>query len=183
MAAVETRPPRRDKVAVVDGLTKRFEDSSAILLSEYRGMKVKDLQTLRRGLREVGAEYKVVKCTLARIAAHDAGLDGLIPLLQGPIAFTFVDGDAAASAKILRETSKQHEVLELRGGVLGGAIIDESQTKALADLPSREILLGQIAGAFKAPMRKAAGTFNAPLQKMAGLLGALEKKMSESDAA
>ncbi len=184
MAEVITRSqrtePHPDKVAAVEDIKRRLESSSAVLLTEYRGMTVDELQTLRRSLRAAGAEYRVVKCTLAQRAATDAGLAELLPLLTGPIAFVFVADDAAASAKALVEAAKDVDALVVKGGVLEGRLIEESDTKALAKLPSREVLLSQIAGAFKAPMQKTANLLSAPVQNMVNLVDALKKKLEES---
>lgn len=182
MTEVVTRPPRPEKAAVVEDIKRRLQTTASVLLTEYRGMKVDEMQVLRRKLRGTGAEYKVVKCTLARLAATGAGFDELVPLLQGPIAFVFVDDDAAPSAKVLLETSKEVEALVLRGGILGGKLIKEAATRELAILPSRGVLLSQVAGAFKAPIQKTASLLAAPLQNLANLVDALAKKLDEEGA-
>lgn len=179
MTEVETRPPRPDKVAAVEDVKARLAASSAVILTEYRGMTVDQLQTLRRSLRDAGAEYRVVKCTLARLAASEAGFDDLVPMLEGPVALTFVREDAAAAAKALVDVGDDVEALVIRGGILDGAVIEEADTQALAKLPSRETLLAQIAGAFQAPLQKAANLLNAPLQNFANLVDALETKRGE----
>ncbi len=180
VAQIEARPPRPEKVAAVEEIKRQLLESEAVLLTEYRGMTVKALQRLRRDLRAVDAEYKVVKCTLARLAATEVGFGDLIPQLEGPIAFVFVKGDAAAAAKALMGVAGDIEALVVKGGMLGESAISSDDTKALAELPSREVLLSQIAGAFKAPMQKTANLFAAPIQGFANLLDALSSKRSEA---
>lgn len=158
--------PRPEKVAVVDEVKERFAESDAALLTEYRGMSVKAISELRRALRPVGGEYKVYKNTLVRFAARDIGLE-LDALLTGPTAITFVKGDAAAVAKALRDATKTNPNLVIKGGVLGTAVIDAAGVTALADLPPREVVLAQLAGAFQAP-----------LVQMAGLLQALPRNFA-----
>src|SRR3954465_4552800 len=149
--------PRSEKVAVVDEGKSRLSSSSAALLTEYRGMKVGELAELRRTLRKSGGEFKIYKNTLVRFAVRDLGLDIDESTLTGPTAIAFVDGDAAAVAKALRDYSRPNANLVLKGGILGSKALTADETRALADLPSREVLLAQIAGAFQAPMAKMAG--------------------------
>lgn len=165
--------PRPDKVAKVAELEKRFDDASAVLLTEYRGLDVPALAELRTELRNAGADYKIYKNTLVRIAAQRAGLD-LDALLTGPTAVAFVTerpdgtpGDAAATAKALRDFVKKNESLVVKGGVVDGNLMSVDQLTVLADLPSREVLLAQFAGALAAPM-----------QKFAGLLGAMPRNLA-----
>ena len=116
--------PRPEKVAVVDEVREKLSSSNAAILTEYRGLSVKDLAVLRRTLRESGGEYRVYKNTLVRFAARDLGLDGLDALLEGPTAIAFVDGDAVAVAKALRDYSRTNPVLVVKGGVLGTSVVD-----------------------------------------------------------
>ena len=153
--------PRPEKVAVVDEVRERFTAADAALLTEYRGMTMASLSTLRRQLRPAGGEYKVYKNTLVRFAAHDLGLEDLDSLLTGPTAITFVKGDAAAVAKTLREFAKTNPNLIVKGGVLGTKVLSASDVGALADLPSREVLLAKLAGALQAPLVKTAGLLQA----------------------
>src|SRR6516165_8778128 len=146
--------PRPEKVAVVDEVRQHFEQSSAAILTEYRGLKVKDLAGLRRSLRSNGGEYKIYKNTLVRLAARESGLEALEDMLVGPTGITFIEGDAAAVAKVLRDYSRTNPLLLIKGGVLGEKIIGPQETTALAELPSREILLAQLAGAIAAPMQQ-----------------------------
>ncbi|MGE0309305.1 MAG: 50S ribosomal protein L10 [Acidimicrobiia bacterium] len=153
--------PRPEKVAVVAEVREYFAASNAVLLTDYRGMSVKALGELRRALRPAGAEYKVYKNTLVRRAAAEEGISGADALLTGPTAIAFVTGDAAAVAKALRDFARTNPALVVKGGVLGTKVLDAAQVTALADLPSREVLLAQIAGAFQAPLVKTAGLLQA----------------------
>ena len=165
--------PRAEKVAVVDEVRKHFEDSDAAILTEYRGLKVGDLAGLRRTLRTNGGEYKIFKNTLVRLAAKQSGLEELESLLEGPTGITFVSGDAAAVAKSLREYSRTNPLLVIKGGVLGDKVIGARETAALADLPSREVLLARLAGAMAAPMQQLAGLMQALPRNLAYGLKAL----------
>jgi len=159
--------PRPEKIAVVAEVRERLEAADAALLTEYRGLNVKALADLRRQLRPLGGEYKVYKNTLVRFAARDLGAEELESLLSGPTAITFVNGDAAAAAKTLRDYARTNQNLVVKGGLLGGKVLSAGDVQALADLPSREVLLAQLAGAFQAP-----------LVKMAGLLQALPRNFA-----
>jgi len=153
--------PRQEKVAVVTEVRKKLEASNAAIITEYRGLSVGALAQLRRTLRQSGAEYKVYKNTLARFAARDAKMDGLEELLTGPTGITFVNGDVAAAAKALRDAAKANPLLVIKGGSLGNKVLSAKDVEALADLPSREVLLAQFAGALQAPLVKTAGLLQA----------------------
>ncbi|MHB1445671.1 MAG: 50S ribosomal protein L10 [Acidimicrobiales bacterium] len=159
--------PRPEKVAVVDEVRERFNSSSGAILTEYRGLKVSEMADLRRSLRAAGGEYRVYKNTLVRFAVADLGLAELDAMLTGPTAIAFVDGDAAAVAKALRDYSRTNPNLVIKGGLLGGSILTPQGAGALADLPSRDVLLARFAGGLAAP-----------LQKMAGLLQALPRNLA-----
>jgi large subunit ribosomal protein L10 len=175
--------PRPEKVAVVTEVRERFEAADAALLTEYRGMNVKALADLRRQLRTAGGEYKVYKNTLVRFAARDAGLDGVDELLTGPTAIAFVKGDAAAVAKTLRDVARTNPNLVVKGGVLGTKVLSAAEVQSLADLPSREVLLAQLAGAFQAPLVKLAGLMQALPRNFAYGLKALIDQGGASGAA
>jgi large subunit ribosomal protein L10 len=168
--------PRPDKVAVVDEVRDHFDSSSAAILTEYRGLKVKDLATLRRTLRTSGGDYKIYKNTLVTLAARRSGLADLEPLLEGPTAIAFVKGDAAGVAKALRDYARTNPLLVIKGGVLGDKVIGAPETTALADLPSREVLLAQLAGAIAAPLQQFAGLLQALPRNLAYGLAALRDK-------
>jgi large subunit ribosomal protein L10 len=172
--------PRQEKVTVVEEVRQHFDDADAAILTEYRGLKVKDLATLRRSLRPSGGEYKIYKNTLVRLAARQSGLDQIDDMLTGPTGITFVNGDAAAVAKVLRDYSRTNPLLVIKGGVLGEKVIGPRETSALADLPSREALLAQVAGAIAAPLQQFAGLLQALPRNLAyGLAALRDKKEAE----
>jgi large subunit ribosomal protein L10 len=178
-----TTTPRPDKVAIVEEITAKLNESVAVFVSEYRGMSVGQLADLRTPLRAAGAEHKVYKNTLARLAATDAGYESLNEYLLGPTALTFVTGDSVAAAKALLDQSKTNPLLIIKGGVLGDAPMTADDVKALASLPSREVLLAQLAGAFQAPLVKTAGLLQALPRNFAYGLSALIDQKAAAEAA
>jgi large subunit ribosomal protein L10 len=178
-----TTTPRPDKVAIVEEITTKLNESVAVFVSEYRGMKVSQMANLRAPLRAAGAEHKVYKNTLARLAATDAGYESLNEYLLGPTALTFVTGDSVAAAKALLDQSKANPLLVIKGGVLGDAPMTADDVKALASLPSREVLLAQLAGAFQAPLVKTAGLLQALPRNFAYGLSALIDQKAAAEAA
>jgi large subunit ribosomal protein L10 len=169
--------PRQEKVAVVTEIREKLEGADAAFLTEYRGMSVGALAGLRVTLRQSGAEYKVYKNTLARLAASGAGIAGLEELLIGPTGITFVKGDVAAAAKALRDVAKTNPMLVLKGGSLGKVTLSAKDVEALAELPSREVLLAQFAGALQAPLVKTAGLLQALPRNFAyGLKALIEQR-------
>lgn len=173
--------PRPDKVTAVTELTESFRSSNAAVLTEYRGLTVAQLKTLRRTLG-ADSSYAVVKNTLTKIAAREAGLADLEPLLQGPSAIAFVAGDPVEAAKGLRDFAKANPLLVIKGGVLDGRMVTADEIKKLADLESREVLLAKLAGAMKASLSGAAALFQAPLAQAARTIEALRQKV-EADPA
>lgn len=168
---------RSEKEAVVAEVRDKLVKSSAVIVTEYRGLRVPDLASLRTTLRGVGAEYRVYKNTLARFAARDAGVEGLDALLTGPTALTFVDGDVAAVAKTLKEYAKTNPLLVIRGGAVANKVVSAKDIEVLADLPPREVMLAQLAGLMQAPMVKTAGLLQALPRNMAyGLKALLDQK-------
>jgi large subunit ribosomal protein L10 len=163
------------KDATVAELTKNFEDSTAVLLTEYRGLTVAELKELRNSIRQ-DAEYAVVKNTLTKIAANNAGISALDDELKGPSAVAFVHGDPVAVAKGLRAFAKAHPLLVVKGGFFDGAPLSAEEVDKLADLESREVLLAKLAGAMKASLFGAAYLFNAPLAQAARAVDALRQK-------
>ena len=163
---------RTDKAVVLEDLEAGFRESNAALLTEYRGLTVAQLKQLRRSLAGQ-AEYAVVKNTLTKIAAKRAGVEGLDDLLEGPSAIAFVQGDAIAVAKSLKEFSKEFPFLVIKGGIYDGKVLTADDIKKLADLESREVLLAKLAGAMQASLAKAAALFQAPLAKTARTVEAL----------
>ncbi|NPC98495.1 50S ribosomal protein L10 [Nocardioides sp. zg-DK7169] len=170
---------RADKQAAVADIVESFNGSAGAVLTEYRGLTVKQLQDLRRSLGE-NANYAVVKNTLAKIAANEVGISGFDDLLTGPTAIAFINGDVVEAAKGLRDFAKANPTLVIKGGVLDGNILDASEIAKLADLESREVLLGKLAGAMLASLSQAVYLLNAPLSQAARLAGALQAKLEES---
>ena len=167
---------RAEKVTAVAEMTERFRDSSGAVLTEYRGLSVAQLGELRRSLGE-HATFAVVKNTLTKIAASDAGVaPELTELLSGPSAIAFVQGDVVETAKGLRDFSRANPFLVIKGGVLDGKVMTPDEIAKLADLESREVLLAKLAGAMKASTAGAAATFAALPTQMARLLAALQEK-------
>ncbi len=164
---------REEKAAVIAEVRGKLEAADAAIVTEYRGMSVTALATLRRELRNAGAEFKVYKNTLARFAVREAGLEALEEFLTGPTAIAFVKGDAAAAAKALRDQAKANPLLIVKGGVVGTTAMSKRDLDVLAALPSREVLLAQFAGALQAPLVKTAGLLQALPRNMAYGLKAL----------
>lgn len=169
---------RPEKADVVAELAEAFRGASAAVLTEYRGLTVKQISDLRVAL---GADtsYAVVKNTLTKIAAANAGLEGVDALLTGPTAVAFVKGEPVDAAKALRDFAKAHPALVVKGGVMDGKAMTAEDVRKLADLESREVLLGKMAGALLASLSNAVYLFNAPLAQAARLVGALEAKATE----
>ncbi|MGH2686691.1 MAG: 50S ribosomal protein L10, partial [Actinomycetota bacterium] len=153
--------PRPEKVAVVDEVKERLSGASAALLTEYRGINVSDMATLRRSLRAAGGDYKIYKNTLVRFAVRDLGLDGVEELLVGPTGIAFVEGDAVGVAKALRDFSRTNPNLVVKGGLLGDKVLAAVDVGALAELPPREVLLARFAGGLAAPLQQLAGLIQA----------------------
>jgi large subunit ribosomal protein L10 len=163
---------RADKAAAVAEITEEFRASSATVLTEYRGLSVGKLKQLRRSLGS-DTTYAVVKNTLTKIAAKDAGVEGIDDLLTGPTAIAFVKGDAVAAAKALDTFAKENPLLVVKGGIMDGKVLTASDLAKLAKLESREVLLSKVAGAANAALAKAAALFQAPLSQAARTIEAL----------
>jgi large subunit ribosomal protein L10 len=169
---------RAEKQAAVAEIVESFNGSAGAVLTEYRGLTVKQLQELRRSLG-ANANYAVVKNTLAKLAAKDAGISGFDDLLTGPTAIAFINGDVVEAAKGLRDFAKANPTLVIKGGVLDGKPLDAAEVAKLADLESREVLLGKLAGAMLASLSQAVYLLNAPLAQVARLAGALQAKAEQ----
>jgi large subunit ribosomal protein L10 len=159
--------PRAEKVALVDEVRTRLSSSSGAILTEYRGLKVSELAGLRRALRQAGGDYKIYKNTLVRFAVRDLGLQTLEPLVEGPTAIAFVEGDAASVAKALRDFARTNPHLVVKGGLLGQNVLSAADAGALAELPSRDRMLALFAGALAAPMQQLASLLQALPQNLA----------------
>ena len=176
---------KTEKERVVTELVERLRASETLIVADYRGLSHKEMDDVRTELLKAGARFSVVKNTLTRRAAEEAGVEALLELLDGPTAIAFVyDGDVAAVAKTLDETAKQTKRLSLKGGVLGGRSIGADGMKELATLPPAEVLRGQVLGAIVAPLTSLAGLVNAPLQGLVGLIDArIEQLGAQTEAA
>jgi large subunit ribosomal protein L10 len=171
---------RSDKEAAVADIAEAFRGSSAAVLTEYRGLTVSQLTELRRSMGD-SARYAIVKNTLTKIAAKQAGLTGLDEMLSGPTAVAFISGDPVEAAKGLRDFSRTNPLLIIKGGVLDGSPISADEIRRLADLESREVLLAKLAGAMNASLANAVSLFAAPLSQAARLIEAL-RQQREADA-
>jgi large subunit ribosomal protein L10 len=169
---------RPDKAAAVAEIVETFQESAGAVLTDYRGLTVKQLQELRRALGE-NANYAVVKNTLTQIAAREAGVEGFDDLLTGPTAIAFIKGDVVEAAKGLRDFAKANPELIIKGGLYEGKSLDAGEIAKLADLESREVLLGKLAGAMLASLSQAVYLLNAPLAQTARLAGALQAKAEQ----
>ena len=163
------------KAAAIAELAEKFRSSGAAVLTEYRGLSVSQLTELRSSMRQ-HATYAVVKNTLTKRAAAEAGIEGLDEHLVGPTAIAFVSGDPVEAAKGLRDFAKANPALVIKTGILDGKSLTPEEITKLADLESREVLLAKAAGAMKASMSKAAAVFNAPLSKAVRTVDALRAK-------
>ena len=173
---------RQDKVDTVAEITDRFRSSAAAVLTDYRGLSVAQLKELRRSLGGA-VTFSVVKNTLTRRAAAEAGIEGFEDLLVGPSAIAFVDGDPVEAAKGIRDFAKDNPDLVVKGGYMDGAILTPQDFAKFADLESREVLLAKLAGVMKAKQSQAASLFAAPLAQAARALGALQAKVEADPAA
>jgi large subunit ribosomal protein L10 len=172
--------PTQAKAAVIDEITERFQNSSAAVLTEYRGLTVAQLTQLRRSLG-AGSSYAVVKNTLTKRAADEVGFSDLTPLLNGPTAIAFISGDPVEAAKAIRDFARANPALVVKGGVVEGRTVDAAEVTRLADVESREVLLAKLAGAMKGNLTKAAGLFQAPLSQVARLAAALQEKRESAE--
>ncbi|MGV0048841.1 50S ribosomal protein L10 [Mycobacterium colombiense] len=174
---------RADKATAVADIAEQFKESTATLITEYRGLTVANLAELRRSLNG-SATYSVAKNTLVKRAASEAGVEGLDELFAGPTAIAFVTGEAVDAAKAIKTFAKEHKALVIKGGYMDGRALTVAEVERIADLESREVLLAKLAGAMKGNLAKAAGLFNAPASQVARLAAALqEKKAAEGPAA
>lgn len=172
---------RPDKTQAVEEITTRFQESTAALLTEYRGLSVSDIAELRVALREADAEYKVLKNTLTRIAAREVGMEDLVGMLEGPTAIAFCKGDAVAAAKALDDAAKKFPVLVIKGGILRGKTIDADQAKALAGLEPREVQLAKIAMMMNQPLQLTVNVFAAALRDLGSMLAQVVAKKESGE--
>jgi large subunit ribosomal protein L10 len=180
LKADPTTPQVAKKAAVIDEIKTKLEGAGAAVLTEYRGLTVDQTADLRTALRPSDSEYKIYKNTLVRRAADEAGLgSALETLLVGPVAIAFVHGDAAAAAKALRDFARTNPALIIKGGLLGERGLSSADIEALAELPSRDVLLSEIAGLFEAPLAQVLGVLEALLRDTVGLVQARIDQLGE----
>jgi large subunit ribosomal protein L10 len=175
---------KEQKEQVVEELTARLKAAETLLVADYRGLTMPQIDDLRTRLLESGARFTVVKNTLTRRAAEAAGAEGLLTLLEGPsaIAFLEADGDMVAAAKALADAARETKVLEIRGGIMQGRAVTADEVETLAKLPPEDVLRGQVLGAIVAPLTTLAGLLDAPLQNLVGLIDArIEQLGGEED--
>ena len=165
--------------AELAALKEKFEAASSIVLTEYRGLTVGQLQELR-GELGFDVEYHVAKNTLIKIAANEQGIEGLDDLLVGPTAIAFIKGEAVDAAKVMKKFNKNHDAFVIKGGYMDGKAIDAAQVDAIAEMDNRETTLAKLAGAFEGSLAKAAGLFQAPASKTARLVAALQDKQDDA---
>ncbi len=170
---------RAEKESQVELIQKKFSQAKAVVLTDYRGLTVEEMTELRKKLREAEVEFRVVKNTLARLAARKANIEGLEPYLEGPTAIAFGEKDPVAPAKILHSFARDHKNLELKMGIVENRILDRQELAALATLPSREVLLAQLAGVVQAPLRNLGMVLSAPLRNMVYALEGIRKKQAQ----
>lgn len=171
-----------EKAAAVAEIAESFRSATAAVLTEYRGLTVSQITELRRSLG-VGTQYAVVKNTLTKLAAREAGVAALDDLLTGPTAVAFVSGDPVEAAKGLRDFARAHPTLVVKGGVLEGRPLSADEIRRLADLESRDVLLARLAGVLQAPLSTAVALLAAPLSQAARLAEALRRQRDEQEGA
>jgi large subunit ribosomal protein L10 len=173
---------KAEKATAVADIAEQFKESTATVITEYRGLTVANLAELRRSLAG-SAKYTIAKNTLVKRAATEAGMDGLNELFIGPTAIAFVTGETVDAAKAIKKFAKDHKALVIKGGYMDGRPVTVAEIEQIADLESREVLLAKLAGAMKANLTKAAGLFNAPASQVARLAAALQEKKASEEAA
>src|SRR4051812_7216354 len=175
---------KEDKADVVAELTRRLQSSDTLLVADYRGLTMPQIDALRSRLLESGATFTVVKNTLTRRAAEAAGAEALLALLEGPSAIAFLesDGDMVAAAKALADAARETRVLAIRGGVLEGRPMTAAEVESLATLPPLDVLRGQVLGAIVAPLTALLGLVTAPLQNLHGLIDARIEQLGGEEA-
>jgi large subunit ribosomal protein L10 len=172
---------RQEKERIVKELADRLKSSDTLLIADYRGLTMPEIDELRTKLLESGARFSVVKNTLTRLAAEEAGVKPLLELIDGPTAIAFIDadGDPAAAAKILNDTARTNDVLVIRGGLLEGDAVSDAEIKRLATLPPVEVVHAQFVGAVAAPLTTIVGLFTAPLRDLVNIIDARIKQLEE----
>jgi large subunit ribosomal protein L10 len=172
---------RSEKERVVSQLAERLRSTQTLMVADYRGLTMPEIEELRTRLLEAGARFTVVKNTLTRRAAEEAGTQEVLELIDGPTAIAFLeaDSDAAAVAKVLNETARARDVLVIRGGILDGSLVGDDAIKRLATLPPAEVLRAQLVGTVAGPLTTVVGLFTAPLRDLVGVLDARIRQLRE----
>jgi len=172
---------RTEKERVVTELAKQLGESETLMVADYRGLTMPEIDELRSRLLEAGARFRVVKNTLTKLAAEQAGTTDVLQLIDGPTAIAFLDaeGDPVAVAKVLNEVARANDVLVIRGGLLEGTVVGEDEIKRLATLPPAEVLRAQLVGAVAAPLTTVVGLFTAPLRDLVGVIDARIRQLEE----
>ena len=172
---------RSEKERVVEQLAQRLRSTETLMVADYRGLTMPEIDELRTRLLEAGARFTVVKNTLTRRAAEEAGTTDVLELIDGPTAIAFLeaDGDPVAVAKVLNETSRANDVLVIRGGLLEGTVVGDAEIKRLATLPPADVLRAQLVGAVTAPLTTVVGLFTAPLRDLVGVIAARIRQLQE----
>jgi large subunit ribosomal protein L10 len=173
----------KKKKETVKELNHLFQDSQVLIFTDYRGLTVSDITNLRRQLREKGVEYHVTKNTLSELAASRAGMDTMLPMLDGPTAIAFVKDDIPGAAKVLTDFVRTSRILQIRGGVMGKSVISADQVSDLTKILSREQYIAQLLGAMKGPIQNFTNVLNAPLQGFANVLNARLNQLKEEGGA
>lgn len=172
---------KAQKAEVVASLLGQVQKSHALVLADYRGISVADMSQLRSQLKETGAELKVVKNTLMRRAVTQAGADSLVPLIEGPVAVTFIQGDPVGPAKVLVNFSRTRRLLQIKGGYLAGRVIGADDVRSLAELPPRDVLLARVVSGMKAPLNRLVSALSGPITGLVYSLEAIRKaKLNET---
>ena len=176
---------KSEKERVVEQLAERLRSTDTLMVADYRGLTMPEIDELRSRLLEAGARFTVVKNTLTRRAAEQAGATSVLELIDGPTAIAFLEGDSdpAAVAKVLNETARAHDVLVIRGGLLEGDLVGDAEIKRLASLPPADVLRAQLVGAVAGPLTTVVGLFTAPLRDLVGVLDARIRQLEEQGEA
>ena len=173
---------REEKVRTVEELSEMLDKSALVILTDYRGMKVADLASLRRKLRDLGVEYRVAKNTLLNLAAEKTGKTALKPVLVGPTAVAYGDGDVAAMARAVGDFERTSRVFKVKAGLMGGKLLAPADVSMLASLPGREVLLSQVIAGFQSPIAALVGTLGGVLGGLVGTLEARRQQLEEQAA-
>jgi large subunit ribosomal protein L10 len=172
--------PGPDKIEKVKEIKKRFDSSSATIVTEYRGLPVDQMAELRRSLRPLEIDYKVLKNTLVRIALEGSPSEPILPLIEGPIAVAFVRGDVVKAAQALVRFARKNPALKVKGGLVEGRLLNAAEVRTIATLPSREVLLGRIVGALKSPLSRLIGVVAGPPRGLVYTLRAIKEQREKA---